>query len=125
VTDITPPVPAGSQIIQAYGEGGFRIGGADHAGSVLVLPGQTLPWAAAVPPDVTEASLAPLLDAEFPVELLLIGYGRAIARPDAALRNALRARGIALEPMDTGAACRTFNVLLSEQRAVAAALIAI
>jgi uncharacterized protein len=54
----------------------------------------------------------------------VLGCGAAFGRPDADLRSALRAYGIVTEPMDTRAACRTFNVLLAEDRRVAAALIA-
>jgi uncharacterized protein len=125
MTDITPPVPSGAQIIQSYGDGRFRIGGVEHAGSVLVLPGLTVAWDIADPKSITEETIAPLLETEAAVELILLGCGKSIAPVNAELRAVLRARGIGVEPMDTGAACRTFNVLLSEQRAVAAALIAV
>jgi uncharacterized protein len=125
MVDITPPVPAGAQIVEAYGDGGFRIGGTLYDGSVLVLPGATLRWQAASADAITMESLAPILETGAVVELLLVGCGGAIAPLPASLRAELRARGVAVEPMDTGAACRTFNVLLSEDRAVAAALIAV
>ena len=57
------------------------------------------------------------------IELLLLGCGRRMAPPPSGLRQALRQAGIVLEVMDTGAACRTYNVLLSEERRVAAALL--
>lgn len=57
--------------------------------------------------------------------LLVIGCGAAFQPPPPGLRDALRAAGAALEWMDTGAACRTFNVLLAEDRGAAAALIAV
>jgi len=66
-----------------------------------------------------------VLAAEPPVEVLLVGCGSAMALIDPDLRDAARARGVALEPMDTGAACRTYNVLMAEDRRVAAALIAV
>ncbi|MPY70194.1 MAG: hypothetical protein GEU92_08905 [Alphaproteobacteria bacterium] len=125
MVDITPPVPAGAQIVEAYGDGGFRICGTLYDGSVLILPGVTLRWQAASADAITMESLAPILEADAVVELLLIGCGDAIAPLSATLRAGLRTRGVAVEPMDTGAACRTFNVLLSEDRAVAAALIAV
>ena len=59
------------------------------------------------------------------VDLLLLGCGAAMRPVAPALRAALRKAGIAVEPMDTGAACRTFNVLLAEGRRVAAALVAV
>ena len=51
------------------------------------------------------------------------GSGGASRRSSAALRGALKAGGIAVEPMDTGAACRTYNMLAAEDRRVAAALL--
>ena len=72
--------------------------------------------------DVTWESLAPVIE-HGGVEILLLGLGRSMSAGPPALRTALRAAGIALEPMDTGAACRTYNVLVAEDRRVAAALI--
>ncbi len=128
--DITPLVPAGRQVIESYGGGGFRVAGVLYAGSVIVLPERTLAWSvgawsvgAADP--LTEAALAPLFDAAIFLEILAVGCGRRFSPPPVVLRAALKARGIALEWMDTGAACRTFNVLLAEGRPAAAALIAV
>ena len=58
-----------------------------------------------------------------PIEILLIGSGATFEMAPAALRSALGARGVSIESMDTGAACRTYNVLMAEDRRVAAALI--
>ncbi len=127
--DITPLVPAGRQVIEAYGEGGFVIAGARHAGSVMVWPERTLAWGIAAAAQVTEGALAPLFASTPPPEILpeilIVGCGAGFIPPPAPLRAALRARGLALEWMDTGAACRTFNVLLAEGRPAAAALIAV
>jgi len=123
--DITPAVPAGRQLIEGYRPGGFRIAGMQHAGSVLVLPERTLRWPVGAPEEVTAASLAPVTAAEPPVELLIIGLGRRFGLIAAELRTALRGHGISVEAMATGAACRTYNVLLTEDRRVAAALIAL
>ena len=70
-------------------------------------------------------SIASLEAALGGIDILLVGCGPRFAPPPDVLRAGLKARGIALEWMDTGAACRTFNVLLAEERRVAAALIAI
>ena len=59
------------------------------------------------------------------VEILLLGCGPRMAPVPRPLRETLRAAGIVIEAMDTGAACRTYNVLMSEGRRVAAALIAV
>lgn len=123
--DITPIIPAERQVIQAYGDGHFRISGVVHEGSAIVLPERTLAWPATAIAELTLASLEGVVAAEPRVELLLVGCGRAPAPIAAELRAALRARGIVVEAMDTGAACRTYNVLLAEGRRVAAALIAV
>lgn len=123
--DVTPLVPQGRQIIESYGNGGFTVTGASYRGSLLVLPESTAAWPAAAIEDIDLAGLEPVLSAEPPVEVLLIGCGRSMAYIDPELRAAARARGVTLEPMDTGAACRTFNVLVMEDRRVAAALIAV
>ncbi|WP_420348062.1 Mth938-like domain-containing protein [Pelagibius sp.] len=123
--DVTPLVPEGLQIIESYGGGGFRVSGKQYSGNTLVLPGRTLAW---TPRDiaalVVEDFATVLTDAPS-VEVLLIGCGPAMVFIDPDLREAVRAQGPALEPMDTGAACRTYNVLAAEGRPVAAALIAV
>jgi len=121
--DITPAVPADRQIIQSYSDGGFRISQVRHQGAVLVTPQQTWPWPVAGFDAIDADSLAPLHDAAEPVEILLLGCGPTILPVPTALRQSLRERGMVIEPMDTGAACRTYNVLLSEARRVAAALL--
>lgn len=119
--DITPMTPAGRQIIQAYGEGAFRVNGVDHEGSVLVFLDRTVPWSGAVDMD----GLKPVLDSADKPDILVVGCGDAFTLPPQELRDALKAQGVVLEWMDTAAACRTFNVLAIEERAVAAALIAV
>ena len=125
MADITPLVPAGRQVIQGYGEGGFRIAGTDHSGSVLVLPETTLAWPVAEVAAIAIENLSAVISAVPGVDILLIGCGNRAVPLAAALRDVLRENGIGSEVMDTGAACRTFNVLLAEDRAVAAALIAV
>jgi uncharacterized protein len=113
------------QVIQAYGDGGFTVSGVRHEGPAVVLRNQTLPWS---PPDdlaaLTTADFAPVLGPAA-VEIVLLGCGRRAALVPADLRAALRAAGVSLEAMDTGAACRTFNLLQIEGRRVAAMLVAI
>lgn len=121
--DVTPLIPAGRQLIQGYGDGGFRISGRRWEGSVLVCPTATVAWAAVTVDDASMATLAPLLGTG--TELLLLGSGQQMAAMPRQLKADLRAAGIVLDVMDTGAACRTYNVLLSEDRKVAAALIAV
>ena len=119
--DITPKTPAGRQIVQAYGEGGFRITGQGFEGSVLVFLDRTVPWSGALTIDGLEGVTAA---ADKP-EILVVGCGPTFTLPPEDLRLALKAHGIVLEWMDTAAACRTFNVLAIEERAVATALVAV
>lgn len=123
--DITPLVPQGSQVIDGYGPAMFRIAGVVHAGSVLVLPDRTLSWNALSVDALTESDFQPVIAAEPSCDIVLLGCGERMQRPPEALRAGLRGHGISIDPMDTGAACRTFNVLLAEGRRVAAALIAL
>jgi uncharacterized protein len=123
--DITPVIAETRQLIQGYGEGGFRIAGQDYQGSVFVFPERTLSWAPRHMEALNEASLAEAIACAAEIELLLIGCGAVQGFISPSLRKALRAHGLVIDAMDTGAACRTFNILLAEERRVAAALIAI
>ena len=124
--DVTPLVPKGRQLIQAYGEGGFRITGTRYDGSVWVLPEITLAWSVAQLGDLAEDGLDQLIARTAPAAaILILGTGRSMLPAPKSLRQRCRDAGIALEAMDTGAACRTYNVLLTEERAVVAALIAV
>ncbi len=125
--DVTPLIPQGRQIIDAYGEGGFRVSGQRVEGSVIVFPDRVDAWAVREASQMNAANLAPVSAAARAgsVELLLIGTGARMMQIDRSLRQELRAEGVIIETMDTGAACRTYNVLMAEGRRVAAALIAV
>lgn len=107
---------ANARPVEGYGPGFFRIGGAVHSGPILVTATEVDPWAGLSDP-------APLLDLRGHVDVIFIGTGQDITPVPAALRTALEEAGIGVEPMASPTACRTFNVLLSEGRRVAAALI--
>lgn len=111
--------------IEGYGGGGFRVDGVIHKGSLIVLPTGVVEWAVSEVMQIDEASLSPALFADAHIELLLLGCGERMQQVPKSLRDALRAVGTVVEPMGTGAAVRTYNVLLGENRRVAAALIAI
>jgi uncharacterized protein len=123
--EFTPVVAAGRQLIQAYREGGFTVAGIRHEGSLLVMPERTLPWRVEALSAISVESMAPITAAEPAVEILILGCGPSFAPAPPHLRDALGAHGIVVEAMATPAACRTFNVLLAEDRRVAAALIAV
>jgi uncharacterized protein len=125
--DLTPLVPQGRQIIESYGDGRFRVTGKVHQGSILVFPDQTMAWAVTESAALSEENLASVAAAgdAGTIDLLLIGCGSRMTMIPAKLRAALRSHGVVIEPMDTGAAARTYNVLAAEGRKVAAALIAV
>ena len=124
-TDKTLPTPDPSQVqlIRSYGPGHFLIGQHDWHSPVLVTPTATTAWSVTRAEELSLDNLAPLMEAPTPTELLVLGCGaRAIFVPSD-LRAALKGTGMALEVVDTGSACRIYNVLLAEGRRVAAALI--
>ncbi|MCB1536444.1 MAG: Mth938-like domain-containing protein [Rhodoblastus sp.] len=116
----------GRHPIDAYGEGGFKFGGMSHRGSLLALPSGLYAWDATTPADIDVGSLARIL-AEAPeaIEHLLVGTGLDLAPLAPALVQRLRTLKIVAEPMATGAAARTYNILMGEGRRVAAALLAV
>ena len=120
--ELAPVIPSGRQVIESYGPRGFRVTGLVYARSILVFPDATLDWDVAGIATVTAETLRPVIE-RGSTEILLLGCGARMERVPAALRQALKNSGISLEPMDTGAACRTYNVLLAEDRRVAAALL--
>jgi uncharacterized protein len=122
--DITPLIPAGRQVIEGYSASGFRVSGALYAGSVLVFVDRTELWPVSALSEAALERFAPVV-ARGDVEILLLGCGRRTGMVPSALRQGLRASGIVVDAMDTGAACRTYNVLLAEERRVAAALISL
>jgi len=123
--DITPSVAEGVQLVQSYGEGRFRVAGEVHEGSVILFSGERHAWPVTAAAEASADNLRPVLDASDTTDILVLGCGPTFLPPPKDLRAALKEYGIVLEWMDTGAACRTFNVLLTEGRRVAAALIAI
>ena len=123
--DVTPLIPEGRQIVEAYGNGGFRVSGQSFNGSVLVRPEGCQSWPVSRMAEVTVESLSPIWSEGDVPEVLLLGCGPKLVFLSAEIRRQVREAGPVLDFMDTGAACRTYNVLLSEGRRVAAALIAI
>jgi uncharacterized protein len=114
--------------IDSYGNGGFRFAGMSHRGSLLCLPAGI--WASPVTSarEIDEAALALALDPETPdaaVDHFLIGTGKDLVPVSPALREAFRARRIVVESMSTGAAVRTYNILLGERRRIGALLVAV
>ena len=111
--------------IDAYGNGGFRFAEMSHRGSILCLPSGIYAWPPTEPGKLEPAAFAPVLAEKSALGLLLLGTGRSQQFPDPEVRRAFTEAGVALEVMSTGAACRTYNVLLAEGRPAGAALLAV
>ena len=117
------PDPASAQVIRTYGPGRFLISEREWREPVLVTPTFTVPVKLARAEDLTLDTLSFLKTLPVPTELLVLGCGaRAVFVPPDK-RAALKAAGLGLEVVDTGSACRIYNVLLAEGRRVAAVLI--
>lgn len=123
MADITPIIPSDRQVIDGYGDGQFCVSGKWRTGAVVVLPDRTQPWEVPDFSALTVEDFAMVVAAQPRVELLLLGSGAKMQLLPKALRQSLRAAGLVVEVMDTGAACRTYNVLLAEGRRVGAALL--
>lgn len=121
----SPAFYPGRAPIEAYGNGGFRFAGMSHRGSILILPSGIYAWNVNDAAAVDAQALAAALAENNSLRLLLLGTGRSQVFPSAVLRRDFEAAGIGLEAMATGAAARTYNVLLAEGRDVGAALIAV
>jgi uncharacterized protein len=116
----------GAHALEGYGSGGFRFASMSHRGSILALPSGIIAWSALAPSDICAVSLEPVFqEPRGSIEHLLIGTGREFVPLDPELRQLLLRAGIRPEPMPTGAAARTYSILLGEKRRVAAALLAV
>jgi uncharacterized protein len=115
----------GRHRIEDYGGGGFRFGDMSHKGSILALPGGVRAIAATRCQDIDDALIDLALADPNGIDLLIVGTGETLLPAPASLRNRLRAAGSGCESMATGAAVRTYNMLLDEGRRVGALLIAV
>jgi uncharacterized protein len=111
--------------VDAYGNGGFRFADMSHRGSILCLPSGIYGWPVEEGMPIDAASLEKVFADAADIEVLLVGTGKVLKPLGKELRAVLREAGISADPMSTGAAVRTYNILLAEERAVAAALIAV
>jgi uncharacterized protein len=112
--------------IEAWGDGGFRVSALWRPGSLLILDDEPLAWGPSGLQDLTQIDFVPVIDAGPAVsEFVLLGTGSVQALPPRAVREALQAAGLGLEFMATEAAARLHNILASEGRRFATALIAV
>ncbi len=126
--DPRPAFAPGSHSIAAYGRGAFAFAGMSHAGSILATPNGVRAIDATSVDDLDPVALAPLLaevvESPGSIEFLIVGTGERLAPIPKASRAALGQASLRFEAMATGPALRVYNVMQSEGRRVAAALIA-
>ena len=111
--------------IDSYGTGGFRFAGMSHRGSLLLLPSGIYGWEMEAGDPLTVDAFARVLDEAEDLDVILVGTGLDIRPLPAPLKTAFRDSNLSSDPMSTGAAIRTYNIMLAEERRVAAALIAV
>jgi uncharacterized protein len=115
--DPTPPGP----VVRGFSGGGFKVEGSVRR-AVLLTPLAASEWEAPPLAELEVADLGALLALDPPPEFVLLGTGAATRSPPRALRDALEARGVGLEAMDSRAAARAWGLLRGEERWIAAAL---
>jgi len=111
--------------LDAYGRGGFRFAGMSHRGSILCVPSGIYGWSPAAPEDIDAEALRRVVEEKDAIDVLLLGIGDEPRHAPRDAAAALRRAGIGFDAMTTGAAVRTFNVMVSEERRVAAGLLAV
>jgi uncharacterized protein len=119
-----PHLPQQAQI-DAYVNGGFRFAGMSHRGSLLALPSGIWAWSVTKPEEINETTLARLFAEAAVIEFFILGTGAQISPVPELVRRRLRECRIGLEIMTTGAAVRTYNIVVGENRRAAAGLMAI
>lgn len=115
----------GRPSIDAYGSSGFRFADMSHKGSILILPSGVYGWDVKAADKLSADDFTLVLAEADEIDFLLLGTGEAHVPVDASLREVMRGRAISVDIMSTGAAARTWNIVLAEGRLAAAALIAV
>jgi len=121
MVDITPLIARGSQIVDKYGNGGFVITGERYSSDLILFPDRTL-ILDDIREEVSELNISVIIERAEEVDILLYGGGESARFFSDELEKVLRKNKITVEVMNTGAACRTWNALLSEGRQIAAVL---
>lgn len=115
----------GRALIDAYGRGGFRFAEMSHVGSILCVPSGIYGWAPVRAEDIDADALARVVEERAEIDVFLLGVGAEPRPAPAQAARVLAAAGVRFDAMTTGAAVRTFNVMVSEERRVAAGLLAV
>ena len=111
--------------IDAYGRGGFRFAEMSHVGSILCVPSGIYGWPPATPEEVGPSTLSRIIEERDAIDVVLIGMGMLPQPLPEASAVALRDAGVRFDTMTTGAAVRTYNVMVAEERRVAATFLAV
>ncbi len=124
--DITPLLRSGQQIIKSYAGGVFKVNDSSYSSAIIVTPDITIIWDIGDITEVSALSLAhftALIEKSNDIDVVLLGCGKTMVFLPSELRGDLKKSGLSVDIMDSGAACRTYNVLMSEGRRVACALL--
>ena len=125
VLEASPVLSFDKQYIQSYGDAGFKVSDKAYTTPIIVFPESIEKWVLYKENEFSIKNFNTFLELENKPEILLIGCGKVAKLVPEEIRDIMRNQGIVVEPMGTGAACRTFNVLVLEERNVAAALLPI
>ncbi len=124
--DVTPLIRSDQQVIQSYAGGVFKVSGKVYNEAIVVMPDETSLWDVDGAESVESLDIKhfePLIKKSRAIDVVLLGSGAHMAFLPRNLKNALKETGISVDIMDTGAACRTYNVLMAEGRRVACVLL--
>ena len=121
--DITPHIRESRVIIDGYGDGGFRVNGERRDGALIVLEDHAVSIPAMDLQSLTLDMLQPLIDCADTLDVVIFGMGERMEFIPADIGQRLQALNVGSEPMDTGAACRCFNVVVTADRRAAAVLL--
>jgi uncharacterized protein len=115
----------GRHLIESFGNGGFRLGGVSHLGSIIITPSGVRATELRDISDLQLSMLQVILDEAADIDMLLIGTGRDMAPLSKPVAEGLKNASVGYEVMTTNAAVRTYNVVLAEDRRVAAVMLAV
>ncbi|MGH1376452.1 MAG: Mth938-like domain-containing protein [Alphaproteobacteria bacterium] len=121
--DVTPLVPKGQQIIQSYAQSRFKVSGETYDSAIIVSPERTVAWDVHDVDTLQVDDFSSLIACKGQHDVVLLGVGKTMMAIPAELRLSLKKQGLNVDFMDTGAACRTYNVLMAEGRRVVCALL--
>ena len=114
-------VPLTAQIIESYGDGYFKVAGQRYDQAIAVKPDATSLWSGT--PELSDEAFEEAIGLLSDCEVVLLGTGKRSLFVSPARKAKLKAKGLVIDSMDSGAACRTYNVLLGDGRKVGALLL--